>query len=79
MTVRLPIDLRRRPATPQRMFVIADLSAVGEDLPEARAEDLADALRADTTRRVLVRHDSRHHTAHVYIDKPPGVQRPAAG
>jgi hypothetical protein len=23
--------------------------------------------------------DRRHHTARVYIDKPPGVQRPAAG
>jgi hypothetical protein len=56
MTVRLPIDLRRRPAKPQRMFVLADLSAVGEDLPGDRAEDLADALRANTIRRVLVRH-----------------------
>jgi hypothetical protein len=79
MTVRLPIDLRRRPAKPQRTFVLADLSAVGEDLPEARAEDLTDALRANTIRRVLVRHDRRHHTARVYIDKPPGDQRPAAG
>jgi hypothetical protein len=79
VTVRLPLDLRRRPAKPQRALVLADLSAVGEDLPEDRAEDLADALRADTARRVLVGHDRRHHTARVYIDKPPGVQRPAAG
>ena len=77
--MRRPINLHRRHPEPTGTFRLVDLAAVGDELPEGRAEQLADALRADTTRRVLVRHDRRNHTARVYTAQPPNDRPTPAG
>jgi hypothetical protein len=77
--VRRPINLHSRHLQPTGTFRLVDLAAVGDELPAGRAEQLADTLRADTTRRVLVRHDRGNHTARVYIDRPTITQPPRAG
>jgi hypothetical protein len=71
----------RRPR-PHRTLALDDLVPATRVLPEERAEQVADQLRAATTGRVLVCHDRHHHTARVYTDPPTGTTdgsgRPAA-
>ena len=69
--MRLHIDPHRRHAKAKRTFRLLDRSAVGEELPERWAEQLADAVHAATTRRALVRHYPATNTARVCSDQPP--------
>jgi hypothetical protein len=64
--VRIPIRRRRRSGACRLRLL--DLNPVGDELPAHHAEEVAEALRASTAARVLVRHDRHTHRARVYTD-----------